>query len=213
MTTRCTLVTDGSSDQVLVPVIEWVLRSASPAEFQVRWADTRGHGARTLAERVRLALFLHEADLVFVHRDAESGSADDRHAEIRRATPSPMPLVCVVPVRMQEAWLLHDERAIREAADRPSGCDALGLPPASRWESIADPKGTLHRALRTASGATGRRARKFDPHRRVHRLAQIIDDWSPLRALPAFRRLEDDTRQALVRLRVPVAASPPTHGS
>ena len=33
-----------------------------------------------------------------------------------------------------------------------------------------------------------------------HELAEQIDDWSPLRQLPAFRRLEDDTRAALAGL-------------
>jgi len=112
--------------------------------------------------------------------------------------------VCVVPVRMQEAWLLHDTAAIRQAADRPSGTDFLDLPPANRWERLPDPKSTLHNAHRIANGATGRRARRFNPAPAAHRLAELITDWSPLRTLPAFARLEADTRTALTTLGVVV---------
>lgn len=105
---------------------------------------------------------------------------------------------------MQEAWLLHNEAALREAADRPSGTDPLDLPAAVRWERLPDPKPTLYNALRTASGATGRRAKRFKPARAAHRLAELITDWSPLRPLQAFAQLEADTRAALRNLGIVV---------
>ena len=67
--------------------------------------------------------------------------------------------------------------------------EALSLPPARRWERLPDPKEVLYQALRTASGARGRRARRFNPGRAAHRLADLITDWSPLRNLAAFNRL------------------------
>ena len=115
--------------------------------------------------------------------------------------------VCVVPVRMQEAWLLHDEAALREAAGRPTGTEELGLPPAHRWDRLADPKKVLYEALRVANGAKGRRAKSFRPGRAAHRLADIITDWTPLRTLAAFAQLEADTRTALEQLGVPVATT------
>ena len=101
---------------------------------------------------------------------------------------------------MQEAWLLHNEAALREAADRPSGTDDLVLPPSHRWERLPDPKRVLHDALRAANGATGRRAKNFRPGRAAHRLANLITDWGALRNLAAFNRLEADTRSALAHL-------------
>jgi hypothetical protein len=139
-----------------------------------------------------------------VHRDAENQDPESRYVEVLHANDTGLGHVCVVPVRMQEAWLLHDAAAIRQAADRPSGTDFLDLPPADRWERLPDPKSTLHNALRIANGATGRRARRFNPARAAHRLAELITDWSPLRALPAFARLEADTRTALRSLGVVV---------
>ena len=100
---------------------------------------------------------------------------------------------------MQEAWLLHDEAALRQAADRPSGTEDLGLP-ADRWDRLPDPKKTLHRALRAARGAKGRRARRFNPGGAAHRLANLITDWTPLRTLAAFNQLEADTKAALEQL-------------
>jgi hypothetical protein len=81
------------------------------------------------------------------------------------------------------------------------------LPEQSRWisriETLADPKRTLHGALLTAAAVTGRRRRAFDAGGTARRLAELIEDWTPLRQLPAFRQLEADTRKALRGLNVP----------
>jgi hypothetical protein len=138
--------------------------------------------------------------MLFAHRDAENQDPELRHTEIAAANTTGCDHVCAVPVRMQEAWLLHNEAALREAADRPSGTNRLDLPPASRWDRLPAPKATLHSALQNASGATGRRAKRFKPSRAAHRLAELITDWSPLRTLPAFVRLETDMRAALRNL-------------
>jgi hypothetical protein len=169
--------------------------SPNPTFWEV--AHTRGPN-----ERLDVAKRLYPCNILFVHRDAESQDQEVRHNEIRVANTTGVSHVCVVPVRMQEAWLLHNEGALREAADRPSGTDPLDLPPADRWERLPNPKATLHNALRVASGATGRRAKKFKLARAAYRLAELIDDWSPLRPLRAFTQLELDTRNALRNLGV-----------
>ena len=199
MTFRATLVTDGTSDVVLVRILEWLIAQLTTAEIEVRWADLRGLSERPqgLGERLVVAKRLFPCHILFVHRDAENQEPEARHAEIRIANTTGSGHVCVVPVRMQESWLLHNEAALREAAGRPSGTDPLDLPPVIKWDRLPDPKATLHSALRIASGATGRRAKRFKPARAAHRLAELITDWSPLRALPAFARLEKDTRTAL----------------
>jgi hypothetical protein len=107
------------------------------------------------------------------------------------------PVVCVIPVRMQEAWLLFDEAAIRLAADNPRGRTALALPAPGEIEGIADPKARVYELLRNASGLRPGRLRRFQPASRVHRLAELIEDFSPLRTLPAFRALEQDLRVVL----------------
>ena len=103
--------------------------------------------------------------------------------------------VAVVPDRMTEAWLLIDEAALRSAAGDPRGMVPLGMPLVQQLERLPDPKKTLHDLLRAASGLTGRRLRKFRMDQAVHRLAQGIQDYSPLRDLSAFRALEEEMEQ------------------
>ena len=160
----------------------------------------------TLEGRLRESVSLSPCDVLFVHRDAERQDPNDRYQEVLAANVTGLRHVCIVPVRMQEAWLLHDEAALREASDRPSGKEPLNLPRIDQCEGLADPKTRLHQALQLANGATGRRARRFKPARAAHRLAELITDWSPLRQLPAFQRLEADTRTALTAIGAAIAS-------
>jgi hypothetical protein len=98
---------------------------------------------------------------------------------------------------MQEAWLLIDETALRKAADNPNGRQRLSLPRLSTLEQLTDPKDTLYGLLRTASGLSGKRAKKFKANSRVQRLAEYISDYSSLRSLPAFRNFEEDLEQII----------------
>ena len=206
MTFQATLITDGSSDVVLVRILEWLIAQLTTTEIEIRWADLRGLTKRPqgLNDRIVVATRLYPCQILFVHRDAESQEPKFRYTEIQVANTTGLCHVCIVPVRMQEAWLLHNEAALREAADRPSGTDPIDLPTAARWERLPDPKATLYTALRAASGATGRRAKRFKPARAAHRLAELITDWSPLRSLTAFAQLETDTKAALQNLGIVV---------
>lgn len=211
MTLQTTLVTDGSSDKALVPVLRWLFGQVTPEPVELHWSDLRGlpKPPTSLVERLACAVKLYPCQLLLVHRDAEKQPPQLRYDEVAAANQTQLPHVCVVPVKMQEAWLLLDESALREAAGRPSGTDALNLPTARQWDSVPDPKQVLHDALITASGAKGRRAKQFQPGRAAHRLAELVGDWSPLRQLSAFQRLELDIRSALTELGKPLHAAVP----
>lgn len=198
---RFTLVADGASDRALLPVLDWLLHTHSARAFQSQWADLRAlpRPPQTLHDRLRIALQLFPCDLLFVHRDAERQGREIRVQEILSCvgeTPDP-PIVCVIPVRMQEAWFLFDETWLRFAAGNPNGRMPLALPPLDRIEEIPNPKELVHDLLRTASGLRPGRLRRFQAATLVHRLTELIDDWSPLRRLPAFLALEDDVRALL----------------
>ncbi len=199
---QATLVTDGSSDLVLVRVLEWLLFQIISTEIAIQWADLRGlrKTPKDLSERLRVATELFPCRILFVHRDAEKQDPELRYQEIQAANTTGLSHICIVPVRMQETWLLHNEAALRQAADRPSGTEPLSLPAPIQWERLPDPKQTLHQALRTANGASGRRAKRFNPAKATHRLAELITDWSPIRQLLAFQRLEADITLALESL-------------
>jgi len=95
---------------------------------------------------------------------------------------------------MTEAWLLFDEGALREAAENPRGRMVLHLPDIRTVEDLPDPKDLLRSILLVATGLEGRRF--HDAKRRIstfiQRITDVIDDFSPLRVVPAFRHLEDD---------------------
>lgn len=196
-----TLLSDGSSDRALLPVLQWLLRQHSQRDFQPQWADLRRlrHPPRQLPERIRVTLQLYPCDLLFVHRDAEGGDREGRVEEIRQHLSGigDQTVVCVVPVRMQEAWFLFDEPALRRAAGNPGGRVPLQLPPRDRLESVPDPKGVLFDLLRVASDLRPGRQHQFDPAARLHRLAELIEDFSPLRRLSAFQALEEDIQAVL----------------
>jgi len=154
-----------------------------------------------LTERIRWAIELYPCDLLFVHRDADREPREKRVHEIAQAldeiagaVPVP-PSICVVPIRMLEAWLLFDEQALRGAAGNPGGRVDLDLPPMSVLESMPDPKSKLRTTLRNASELAARRREKLliSPDR----VAALTDDFSPLRALSAFRHFEADLDRAL----------------
>ncbi len=161
---RYTLVTDGTSDIVLKYPIEWAMEQLTPIDFEGYWADPslQRPAFRGFRDRLKTALEYYPCDLLFVHRDAERQPREKRVAEILdavRCLSSSPPAVCVVPVRMTEAWLLIDEPALREAAGKPNGQVGLDLPPGSSLESVPNPKRTLFDALRKASELSGRKLR------------------------------------------------------
>ncbi len=188
-----TLLSDGSSDAVLIEPLTWLLRQLGCEAANGTWADLRflRSPPKELRARIEAALDLYPCDLLFVHRDAEAKPAEARIAEIDAARDGlPSLAVPVVPVRMQEAWLLVDEAALRRAANNPNGRMSLAMPGIDGLEDVADPKAMLHDLLRQASGLRGRRLKRFNPGLQALRLGQLIEDYSALRGLSAFRRLE-----------------------
>jgi hypothetical protein len=205
-TLRFTLVTDGPTDAVLLRPLRWLLiKNGVVRPIEPVWADLRPlpKPPTQLVDKIKFAIDLYPCDLIFVHRDAEKEPFENRIAEIRRCIPLASsdlftkPHVCVVPVRMTEAWYLFDEAQIRRAAGNPSGSSKLSLPPISRVESLPNPKETLRELIVQATELPQRRLKKFKLEQAVHRLAELIEDFSPLRQLPAFRRLENELKTVI----------------
>ncbi|MEL6470151.1 MAG: DUF4276 family protein [Cyanobacteria bacterium J06623_4] len=160
---------------------------------------------KTLEERVSASLKYYPCDVLFIHRDADNQGWAHRENEINEALDranltEEIPVICVIPVRMTEAWLFSDESAIRIAADNPQGRQKLDLPSLKDIESIANPKDRLHTTLRQAGEVSGRRLKKFNRRlsNRVQRISEITHDFSLLRELAAFKALELSI-QALVK--------------
>lgn len=121
-----TLVADGPSDRALIPILEWALGQRLGATLiEGEYADLGEllpQPPKKLSCRIAKSVEFYPCDLLFVHRDAERKSFDRRQREIQDAIddiPAGIhrPWVGVVPVRMQEAWLLVDASALQKAAD------------------------------------------------------------------------------------------------
>ena len=194
-----TLVSDGTSDANLIPIIDWTLKQVAGdalpqgvrAEF---WRFPRK--PERLPEKIIQAIEHYPCDVLFVHRDAEKQTPQGRVQEIQDAFATAeqcgvrVPAVAVVPVRMLEAWLCFDEAAIRKAAGNPNGKQRLGLPDGKHVEARPDPKSDLKKALLAASELRGRRLKKFNTTTAFWRIVDYIEDFSPLRKLPAYMKFE-----------------------
>ncbi len=158
--------------------------------------------SRDVATRVSQALAYYPCDILFVHRDADGQGHSSRKIEVQdglRVAGIAVPNVAIVPVRMTEAWLLADEPAIRAAAGRPRSVEKLGLPPLKGLEAYANPELALEEALCIASGRSGRRLSSFkrDLPMLKYRVAELVESFSPLLALPSFAEFYSDLGSAL----------------
>ncbi|MBR8189798.1 hypothetical protein KDW82_12090 [Burkholderia vietnamiensis] len=190
---RYTLLGDGSSDAVLLPIIRWVIDQNFPelttvGEFARNGLPPVSEGLRA---RVAKAKVLYDYDVLFVHRDAERDGYDLRRRqlmeELADLTDRWIP---VIPVRMTEAWLFGNEAALRRSAENPNGNISLDIPHPNRWECLPDPKEELFRILRKASNRSTRRAINEGQCR--SRVSELTPDFTHLRPLQSFSAFEAD---------------------
>ena len=204
---RSTLLAEGTSDRALLQIIRLTLSAhvgpsvliAEPQRadlyrLPLRVKEDRGAWVRSVVEE-------YPCDLLFLHRDADSAGRDKRLEEIAGWTAAAklpagatVTSVPIVPVRETEAWLLLDEKAIREAALYRDGVAPLNLPGPAKLERMDDPKSALDEALRAASGLSGSRLRHFGLNKARDRIA--VTDLARLRRLPAFVAFEHDLSTA-----------------
>lgn len=215
---RATLIADGTSDRSLIYVLNWIISQHTNAssliveDVKIVYFDRLIEPPKTLVDRMQKACELEPCDILFVHRDAEKPTGEvarSRRVQLTHATRieeieqafeeyktketeiSRVPrLICVVPVRMMEAWLLCDEQAIRKASGNPKGQASIRLPSIKKLETIPDPKIELHTLIKTASGLQGRRLKQLNVYHAENQVAQFINDFSMLRGLYAFGQLE-----------------------
>ena len=203
-------MSDGSSDRMLLPVIDWLIYQVNPtllAESTYADLSVLKKSPKTLVERINSALKSYPCDILFIHRDAEKKSYEVRKDEISRAWTliNQRDLdtvgIAVIPVRMSEAWLLTDRQAIKEASGNPNSKIKLNLPKLSQLENIPNPKKTLLTLIEKASGLREKRLRRLNTHQAIHLVAEYTEDFSPLRQLSAFQKLEEDIKNTLTHYR------------
>ena len=186
-----TVVADGGTDRILVPIIQWAIHRLDPVvEIIETEFKKRVGGIEAFFETHDFSTML-----IFAHRDSENLSLVERAREFDRLDSKRV--VPVIPVRMSESWLLIDGRAIAKAAGAPS--TAVPVPRLSQIEQIANPKEVLDDCLTKAAGSpSGRRGKKFRRsivERRVS-VASRISDYSPLESLTAFVQFQQCLAEA-----------------
>jgi hypothetical protein len=205
---RYTLISDGSSDITLLEIIRWLFNDIYPKlSANGQYCDFRDISEAVrprqgdVVGRVKMAKFLTPFDICFYHRDAESTDVKKilakRTLEIKNALSEDVKniVVCVIPIKMMESWLLIDKEAIKKAADNRNYRGSLDLPKLSKLESCQTPKEVLHDLLKQAKNCTGRRMKNFNVDKAVRLVAGEIEDYSPLRKLKAFQAFEADMKR------------------
>jgi hypothetical protein len=209
------LIGEGPSDDGLINHLQGLCIESGATEVTGIAPDLRRLDSaigRTVEERLYAACQLEpEANLFFVHRDADQRDPAPRYAEIVRAVSIcglDQAWVAVVPVQETEAWLLLDERAIRVVAGRPNGREPLNLPHPRNVENVANPKEILQDALVKAAAARGRRLNKFRNDFPKHRRLLLRRLWlgGPLQRVHSWNRLQEDIQATLRQLQSTEAA-------
>lgn len=202
---KFTLIADGRTDDALIPILKWLLRNIgiNAPELQLPILGNLRNPPKKLQDKIVIALDLFPCDILFIHRDAESDEnpIENRTKEIRKAEKlvkkSLPPIVCVIPIKMIESWLLFNEDAIRKVVGNPNGIQDLNLPKISEIEKITDPKARLEKLLIDAS-FPNRRGKKVNiPSNYCVRVAEEIGDFEPLRNLLAFQELQKELENTL----------------
>lgn len=196
------LISDGTSDRVLLHIIDWTFLTVLGREVNGERADFsfQKRPPISLAEKISAAANLYETGLIIIHRDAEKETIHDRDKEIEtaiEAANSAGKTLKIIPVRMTEAWLLFDAEAILKTAAAAKNTVMPVLPDFKKLEMLPDPKETLSELLRKASGLAGRRLKKLNVPFLIQLLPQFINDFSPLEKLPSFQHF----RQQIEALR------------
>ncbi|MGF6512192.1 hypothetical protein [Paraburkholderia sp. 32] len=198
MKIRFILTGEGTSDLNLVDHIENVLIEEGFSEVSGEAPDLsmfQRPVGRTVREKLD-ALLRHypNADVIFVHRDADNAGIVQREQEIIAAADGLVAadrVIPVIPVTQLETWLLTDREAIKRIAGNADYRGKLDCIPAiRRLEDVRDAKGLLLEALCEASETQGARLRKFKNRffEMRARLAFDLNTSGPVQDLPSYQR-------------------------
>ncbi len=195
---KFTLIADGSSDKTLLRIIKWLLDDLYPEiSNDGEFADFRylPDPPKTLKSKLVQAKYYFPYNILFIHRDAETinvKTIQERQQQIKEEIGEDefAKVVCIIPVKMMETWLMIDTEAIKKASGNRNYSGPIVLPPVNKLEKESQPKKKLHGLLEQASGLKGRNLQKFNAHKAVHLVAENIKEFNTLRQLEAFRAFE-----------------------
>ncbi|MEA9653336.1 hypothetical protein ABFU65_20210 [Xanthomonas campestris pv. raphani] len=201
MKIRFVLTGEGASDLNLVDHIETLLVNAGFSEVSGTPFDPSRlpfHVGHSVKEKLLAVRDLYpSADVIFVHRDADSKGLKARRQEIQDACVGifdPEAVIPVVPVKMLETWLLVDMTAISRVAGKASYGEIGCVPAIKALENVVDSKRLLLDALCECSELQGIRLKKFKNlfGKMRARLVSAIDAEGPICQLPSYAQFKAD---------------------
>jgi len=201
------LLSDGSSDGALIPIIEdALLKTSKYSSFYGRRADLSRYPTSIdkLEDKIDLTLEFYNPDVIFIHRDAERELLDKRIIEIENGIKKStlqktyfIPELKIIPIRMTEAWLLIDENAIKFACGNPHSKVKLSLPRCKDLEHIPNPKKTLEDLIIKGSELSKRRLKKLNVRHAIQLVPRYIEDFSPLTILSSYQYFLQQIKEKL----------------
>jgi hypothetical protein len=204
MKIRFILTGEGSSDRHLVDHIENIFIEEGFSEASGEAPDLglfHPPVGRSVAEKLRTLVDAYpNADVIFVHRDADGAGIIPRRAEVLSAAEQTLGIrkvIPIIPVCQLETWLLTDQDAIKRVAGNTSFRGAIrAVPPLRNLEEVADSKAVLRAALCEASETQGTRLKKFKDRfgEMRARLTFDLDPSGPVCQLTSYQRFREELR-------------------
>ena len=197
MTKRYALISDGTSDRVLLKIIDWTFYHFLNLETSGERADFYYSKTKpqSISEKVELVIEQYDdLDFIVIHRDAERETYEKRVEEIEKELTliknQSLTSIPVIPVRMTEAWLLFDSKAIASASGNPNLPDLPALPPLNTVETLRDPKSLLEKLIKDSCGLRSRGLKKLNTRHCIQLIPDFVEDFSPLLTIPSYQRFK-----------------------
>lgn len=204
MRLTATLIRDGKSDTgMLTPIISWLFNDL----YDDIILEMQSEDFKNVAYEIKVGDILEKIkyvgkeinpDIIFVHRDSEKQGYDARLAEIEDKIKNSNfydKIVRVIPIRMTEAWLLTDARAICIASgikDKKKFKQVQDkLPKIGKIEEVSHPKMAIQDIIRELKKDKSSRNRGLPP---MALIADNTENFAALRNLSAFKKFEEEVK-------------------
>lgn len=174
-----------------------VLELDDPADRRDQSREERITAAASEARDAWHILFIHADGASFPNRAREEQVAPAMR-RLEDGLGAGCRAVAVIPIRETEAWILADEKALRQAFGTSRTDADLGIPaPPREVERITDPKQVLDAVCAIATNRRRGRQRKAAAYFELIAECTSIEN---LEKVPAFKALYDELSEALQRL-------------
>ncbi|UYG07542.1 hypothetical protein [Halomonas sp. M4R1S46] len=178
------LTCEGTSDANLVEHLKNLLIQRGADEVSGQHADLsilRKPPGGSVREKLNAINELYpEANVVFIHRDADNQGAEERANEIKEQSENfPKTTIPLIPVKITETWLLADKEKITEI----TGVEPNNIPPLKNLEKSGRAKEILMDCL---TSGVKKKQKKTTFYRARAQLCQELRPEGPVSMLASY---------------------------